>query len=306
MNIYKWFFFIGCFLLQAAVAYPKELQPILSVDSQWALAEFLSIDARFPESLSKTDMNADDIGKRVRIEFQSDDGHQVNGMLAMPAERFSIAKLAVALHPMGADQSVWLRDGKPMFGGDITDHLRRRGYAVLTLDARWHGERKIEGIGPRQILSIAHSDNPRAYHQLIANTVRDYRLALAWAGKQSNLDASKVLALGYSMGAQMSLLLAAMEPNITAVLAMVPPYVGRAHSPVAPRNHVGRITEASVQLIAGRRDPYSSFEQTQQVFDAIASPAKDLAFLDSEHLLPETYVATALAFIDEKVLGAHP
>ncbi|MEO0998794.1 MAG: alpha/beta fold hydrolase, partial [Pseudomonadota bacterium] len=238
--------------------------------------------------------------KRYRVAFLADDGSRVNGILAMPGDEPAPASLAIALHPMGSDQSIWWRAGKPLFGGEITARLRQRGHAVLALDARWHGERGVDGVGPRDLLAFAHGENPRPYHQVIVDSVRDYRLALKWAERQDDLDTRNVFVVGYSMGAQMSLLLAAAESRVTSVLAMVPPYVGRRHSPVAPRNHVGAITDASVMLIAGREDPYSSRAQTEQVFATIPSPDKELALLPGGHLLPESYVNVALSYVDER------
>ena len=135
---------------------------------------------------------------------------------------------------------------------------------------------------------------------MIIGTVRDYRLALRWAATQEDLQSTSVLATGYSMGAQMSLLLAAYEPAVDAVLVMVPPYVGRPHSPVAPRHHVARIAAADVLLLAARQDPYSSVEETQQVFDAIATRRKAVRFFDSKHVLPADYLSAALRFIEQR------
>ena len=141
---------------------------------------------------------------------------------------------------------------------------------------------------------------------MIANSVRDYRLALLWADRQADLDATTVFAAGYSMGAQMALLLAAMEPRVSSVLAMVPPYVDRERSPVAPRNHVAGIETASVALLVARNDPYSSMPQSRQVYDQIASPHKSIQFFDSEHVLPPAYLPVAMAFIDRRVGGRQP
>lgn len=305
MSLYNFQILTLLFAVSLNTAEAEELHPVAGADTRWPLAELFSIDTRFPEDVVRVAIEPDGIGQRYRIEFLADDGSRVNGVLAMPGDEYSTARLAFAFHPMGSDHSIWWRPGEPLFGGEITGQLRRSGYAVLALDARWHGERGVEGIGPRDIIAFAHSENPRPYHQVIVDSVRDYRLALKWANRQDNLDTSDVFVLGYSMGAQMSLLLAAAETQVASVLAMVPPYVDRRHSPVAPRNHVGAIVGASVLLIAGQKDPYSSPAQTQQVFEAIRSPIKDLISLRSGHLLPESYVMAALAFIDERAAGRH-
>jgi dienelactone hydrolase len=294
------------FLIISPTVHADTLSPVLGGDARIVLADLLSVDTRFPGDATRTETGDDGLGRRFRLEFESDDGARVNGMLAMPADDSAPVRLAIALHPMGMDQSIWWSKENPIFGSRVTEHLRRQGFAVLTLDARLHGERKVENLGPREIIGFAHGDNPRPYARMIADSVRDYRLALRWADRQADLDTGSVFVLGYSMGAQMSLLLASVEPRVTSVLAMVPPYVESPLSTVAPRQHVGRIESAEVRLLVARNDPYSTVDQNQQLFDAIASPAKDIRFFDSKHVLPEAYLTDALAFIDAQTTGARP
>jgi dienelactone hydrolase len=282
------------------------LSPVLGVEARAVLADWLSIDTRFPADATRTQIERDGLGQRFRVEFASDDGARINGTLAMPADSTAGVRLAIALHPMGADQTIWWSADNPIHADRLTEYLRRKGYAVLALDARLHGERKVGNVGAREMLGFAHGDNPRPYDRMIADSVRDHRLALLWAQRQADLESESVFVLGYSMGAQIGLLLASVEPRVTSVLAMVPPYVGRHLSPVAPRHHVGGIGSAHVQLLVARNDPHATAEQYRQVFDAIASPAKEIRFFDSGHVLPEAYLTAAYAFVDAQAAGPKP
>ena len=96
----------------------------------------------------------------------------------------------------------------------------------------------------------------------------------------------------------MSLLLASFEPSVNAVVAMVRPYVKSATSPVAPRSHVDKISDAKVLWLAGTKDRHSDKKQTQETFDQIASSDKLLTWFDAGHRLPAEYLKTALSFID--------
>ncbi len=242
-------------------------------------------------------MEADPLGRRYRVQFNADDGSLVTGTLGMPSETDGPVPLALAMHPMGVDEQIWWNSDNPIFGGRLVDELRKRGFAVLTLDARLHGSRRAENVGPREMIGLARGDNPTPYVRMIVDSVRDYRIALRWADAHPELDTDHLFVLGYSMGAQMSLLLASVEPRVRSVLAMVPPYVDRADSPVAPRNHVARIDQARVLMLVARNDPYSSPAQNRQVFDSLATPHKQMRFFASEHVLPEAYLQPALAFI---------
>jgi len=267
----------------------------LSLDQAY-LSHWFSYDSTEAINLSISPLKDDAIGKRSEIRFISDDGQAVNGLIAFPKEKASSSKLALALHPMGSDQQFWWSDQSPLEAQKLTTKLRQDGYTVISLDARQHGERGREGFGPRELIKRAHSAEPRLYIDTIIGSVRDYRIVLNWAKDEFKPD--EVLAIGYSMGAQMSLLLASFEPSVNAVLAMVPPYVGSATSPVAPRIHVERISDAEVLWLAGTKDPYSNSGQTEETFDRISSKDKTLTWFEAGHRLPPEFLNVALSFID--------
>ena len=225
------------------------------------LSDWFSIDSTEAIKLSLTSIEGVRDIDRVKMSFTSDDGQIVNGILAYPTDKSDGKKLALAMHPMGTDQQFWWSEKSPLPGHELTANLRKQGYTVITLDARRHGERGTADFGPRELLKRAHSDEPRLYIETIIGSVRDYRIALNWA--KAKLQPQKILVMGYSMGAQMSLLLASYEPSVDTILAMVPPYVGAPTSPVAPRVHVQRITEANVLWMAGTKDPHSGKQQTE-------------------------------------------
>ena len=258
------------------------------------LSHWFSYDSAEPINLALTPLEKDELGERAEIRFTSDDGQVVNGLIAFPKDKTSSNKLALALHPMGIDQQFWWSSKSPLAAQKMTARLREQGYTVISLDARQHGERGREGFSPRELIKRAHSAEPRVYIDTIIGSVRDYRIVLSWAKNEFNPN--EVLVMGYSMGAQMSLLLASFEPSVSTVVAMVPPFVGSPTSPVAPRIHVGRITDAKVLWLAGSNDPHSDRDQTQETFDQIASTDKTLTWFESGHRLPPEFLDTALSF----------
>ena len=284
-------------LTAAFTARANDSDPVLKDNPVDLLEAWFAIDKRYPTDVTRRFLHDDAWGPVYHVEFLADDDAAVTGTLAMPADSVESAPLALAIHPMGMDISVWQSSENPIAAGRLADYMRDSGYAVLALDARLHGARQVENIGPREIIGFARGDNPVPYTQMIIDSVRDYRLALRWAQGEPHLQAQKILVVGYSMGAQMALLLASADPSVSAVLAMVPPYVSRPASPAAPRNHVIRIDRARVLMMAARNDPYSTPEQNRQVFDTIATTSKQLLWFDSEHVLPLDYLQHALGFI---------
>ncbi len=260
------------------------------------LSHWFSYDSAEPINLTLTKLEDGAFGERAEIRFTSDDGQAVNGLIAYPKNTATPTKLALVLHPMGIDQQFWWSDKSPLDAQKMTAHLLEKGYTIISLDARQHGQRGRDGFGPRELIARAHSNEPRLYIETIIGTVRDYRIALNWA--QQELEPDQVLVMGYSMGAQMSLLLASFEPSVNTVVTMVPPYVGSDTSPVAPRIHVNKITDAKVLWLAGTKDPHSDQGQTQKTFDQISSRDKVLSWFDAGHRLPPEYLDTALSFFD--------
>ncbi|MBL4672107.1 MAG: alpha/beta fold hydrolase [Arenicella sp.] len=304
MSLTKAIFLFGLLTALTANALDAKEVPISNQRlNQAYLSHWFSYDSAEAINLTLTPLEEDSLGERAEIRFTSDDGQAVNGLIGFPKDKASSNKLALALHPMGIDQQFWWSDTSPLAAQKMTARLREQGYTVISLDARLHGERGRQGFGPRELIKRAHSAEPRLYIDTIIGSVRDYRIVLNWAKTEFSPD--QVLVMGYSMGAQMSLLLASFEPSVGTVVAMVPPFVGSPTSPVAPRVHVQRITDAKVLWLAGRSDPHSDRNQTQETFDQISSIDKTLTWFDAGHRLPPEFLDTALSFFDSLGSGLH-
>ncbi len=71
---------------------------------------------------------------------------------------------------------------------------------------------------------------------MLVDTVRDHKVLLDWLVQQPMLDKNKIKLAGYSMGAQISLLLAGVDSRIKSVAAIVPPHMNNTTAVVAPLN----------------------------------------------------------------------
>jgi cephalosporin-C deacetylase-like acetyl esterase len=104
------------------------------------------------------------------------------------------------------------------------------------------------------------------------------------------LDKNNIKLAGYSMGAQISLLLAGVDSRIQSVAAIVPPHMNSTTAVVAPLNVMAGLSDNQVWLFTADDDEYTSIKQNQQLFDALPNPDKKLFRFDSGHLLPADYV----------------
>lgn len=101
----------------------------------------------------------------------------------------------------------------------------------------------------------------------------------------------RVQAAGYSMGAQMALLLAGTDGRVKAVAAMVPPHLDDKVAAVAPRHAFAGLAATRVWLLSADRDDYASAQQSADLFAALPGPDKRHLRFDSGHALPSAYVA---------------
>jgi dienelactone hydrolase len=135
--------------------------------------------------------------------------------------------------------------------------------------------------------------------------VRDYRVLLDWIVQQPPFDATQVRAAGYSMGAQMALLLAATDGRVHSVAAMVPPHLDRKVAVVAPSTLASRLATVEVWLLTADGDDYASRSDNAALFAALPGPArKQHLRFPGGHVLPPAYVDRLRAWLTPPAVAA--
>ncbi len=232
--------------------------------------------------------------------YQSFDGATVNGRISYPQDPKTIQSpvpVLIGAHAMGRSQIRWWQDHFKTSETyeqtyKITTMALAKGYAVVAIDARHHGLRKDPHLTIVDIINNLHWWGEREpYEAMLVDTVRDHRVLLDWLVQQPQLDKNNIKLAGYSMGAQISLLLAGVDSRIQSVAAIVPPYMNNTTAAVAPLNLMAGLTDNQVWLFTADDDEYASIKQNQQLFDALPNADKKLFRFDSGHLLPADYVA---------------
>lgn len=233
---------------------------------------------------------------KQRFSFKSFDGEMVYGQIIYPDSDAKQYPVLLGLHAMGRSYPRWFTDslrGRPTVTNvdKITLAALEKGYAVIAIDARFHGQRKQ---ADKPLSTIWNDMNflgdKTDYESMIVNTAIDNRLLLDWIASQPNLDSNNIDVAGYSMGGQIALLLAALDHRIDDVVSIVPPYVEDTVAMVAPKNFATMIADNRVLLITGKNDDVGSPEQYQSLLDDITSATKRHVALDADHILPASYV----------------
>lgn len=237
----------------------------------------------------------------VDIRLQSFDGALFEGRIVYPSDPAHATRpfpVLIGMHAMGRSHRRWWQadiNGRPTIEQThrLTQIALQQGYAVVAIDARGHGERRHLGqptLAKRAMRDMHWFGRRQAYEQMVIDTVRDHRVLLDWLVAQPKVDAGRITAAGYSMGAQGALLLAGLDPRVHAVAAMVPPHLGDNVAVVAPINLVAGLQGKRVWLLTGDEDDHASPEQNQALFDALPTLDKKHLRFASGHLLPTDYV----------------
>ncbi len=242
------------------------------------------------------------------LSFKSFDGAQVNGQITFPASCQSECPVIVGVSAMGRNYNRWWIDswkGRPTVThvNKLGEMALKNGYALVAIDARFHGSRKDPNKSLRSIMNdLDFFGEKTPYENMIVNTVKDYRALLDWLSNHERIDKQSITMAGYSMGAQVSLLTAAVDPRVSRVISVVPPYLDDKVARVAPKNLVSLLKTQQVLLVTSDDDEYASVDDNLTLFKHIASTNKEHIVFEGDHLLPATYVESVTKWLVDKRL----
>jgi len=264
------------------------------------------LDARIVERVDTESM------RRDKIVYRGVRGFWVPAYLEVPRTSAPPYPCVVLLHGWSWSKECWYQDDNYVSGGNLRRALLAAGFAVFALDAQMHGDRIAEndyavvniwpGSGP------APQRNYFTLAEVCEQTVRDCRRGLDYLEQRAEVDAGRLAAVGYSMGAWQVFPLAAVEPRIRACVAAAVPTERRGYDPVAPHHYAAGIRQPFlIQL--GRADEMATAPAGQRLYELLASPLKRLTWYDGGHSLPVAYVADATAWLQAHLdcrAGAEP
>jgi pimeloyl-ACP methyl ester carboxylesterase len=109
------------------------------------------------------------------------------------------------LHGYGENRKVW---------EDLRKQFLERGWAVMSLDLRGHGDSLTKNQRPIQA-STAWRNSPREFPLDVAP-------ALDWLKRQTRLNSSKIVIVGYDVGANLALVSSGKYREVRTVVAVKP------------------------------------------------------------------------------------
>ncbi|MFC1554844.1 alpha/beta hydrolase family protein, partial [candidate division KSB1 bacterium] len=203
-------------------------------------------------------------------------GERITGYLVLPNKGRGPFPCILALHSKGRSKDIWF-----MFTFEkFTEELVNNGYAVLCLDAQFHGERSKNND------FIIPDKNTYRYRNLYTETVTDYRRALDYLETRSDIDSEKIGICGIDLGGYMSIILSAVDPRIkTAVNCLS---AGSDTHDYAPR-----IETTAILTLLNKKDSNYTIGEGEYFHQQVAGKNKALKWYDSDNTLPYNWIKDA-------------
>lgn len=238
------------------------------------------------------------------LSFTSFDGDRVNGQIRYPQAKKSSHPVLLGVSAMGRSHERWWSNSykeRPTITqvNKMTDIAIDKGYAVIAIDARYHGSRKNPKLPISTIMNRLHYlGDKTAYEDMIRKTVLDYRVLIHWLSTQPQLDETRINLAGYSTGAQIVLLLSTLEEHIQQVISLAPPYLDNKVAAVAPINFVPHSRAQKLLLITADNDEFATQAENTELFKRIDIENKQHQVFPGSHILPPGYIDTVAEWLE--------
>lgn len=230
-------------------------------------------------------------GREVHLTYRMGEDHAVPAILLLPD--------APGPHP-GAVLVHGYSSRKEHMAGAVGKALLGRGIATLALDLPLHGTRAdpVQAQASRSPMEIV-----RVWRQALA----DVRLGLRYIGARAEVDAGRLALVGYSMGSFLSVVIAADDPAVRALVLAAggdlpegTPLSAVARMVADPIRAVRKLDGRPLLMVHGRDDRTVRPEQARRLFDAAPEP-KEILWWDAGHYLPAPATDAAAAWLAERL-----
>lgn len=187
--------------------------------------------------------------EEFRFTYDSANNERVPASLFLPAKKPAPWPCVIVMHGYGGDKSM---------GALFAMVMAPKGFAVISIDAQYHGDRKKPG---KDILSTDVESNAAA----MAQTVIDLRRAVDYLNTRKDIDASRVGYVGASMGSFLGAVFMGVETRVKTAIFIV----GGANWEEMIKTSKVPPFDALRDMYKAKNLPYSDYEQKMSAVDPL-------------------------------------
>jgi dienelactone hydrolase len=253
-----------------------------------SIAQFYEYDRNIelePRVIQKNELSD---GNREKIVFVGIDQIHVPSYLVLPKSEAAKYPIVLLVDGIYGSKERWFEDDSWPKGGLVTKALLQAGFAVMILDAVYHGERSAENeyAGPPWPLSYPHTGI-----RMVMQTAIEYRRAIDYLSTRSDIDTTRIGMMGLSMGGLITFELTSIDSRIkTAVAGLTPLFKRPDFQPIESSTFATRVRCNSFLMFMGNNDQFYTMEEARQLYDWIPITQKEFVEYDIGHEAPAEYV----------------
>lgn len=266
---------------------PNTPLPSVSNEVYQTIAQFYEYDRNIP--LNARIISTDEFQGSIRekIVFTGVNNSKVPAYLIIPKNETETHPIVFLVDGIYGSKERWLDDNSWPKGGLVTKALLRSGFAIMALDAVFHGERSYENnyFPPPWPYQYPH----KARHMIIS-TATEYRRAMDYLSTREDVDTNRIGMLGLSMGGLITFELTSLDPRIkSAIAGLTPIWKEPEFQPVMPYTFASRLQCNSFLMFVGNKDRVYTMKDAHQLYDLIPITQKDFIEYETGHQPPFEY-----------------
>jgi uncharacterized protein len=226
-------------------------------------------------------------GREIVLDYRVGSASPVPAILQLPA-RESAAPAVLILHGFSSRKEV--------LSGTVGRALLLRGIASLAIDLPLHGSRQDP-------LASQALRNPLKALAHWKEAIADARHGIGYLRARPETDGSRVGIVGYSLGSQIGVAVAAALPAVRAVVVAAggdlpdgSPLTTIARTVADPIRAVRRLQGRPLLMIHGHHDRTVTPAQAKRLYDAAGEP-KEIRWFEAGHRLPTEAITGAVEWL---------
>ena len=290
--------FINAAALAAQEIDPEAGAKPLDSSTFRAISALFRYDQSIPLDAKVLDRNETNSYIQEKIVFTGVRGGRVPGYLAYPKGQKGRLPLILLIHAGASSKEAWWEADSFERGKLLCEKLLQLGFAILALDAQFHGERSINNDYLPVYPMYFDKKWFFRFRDGVMETVGDYFRAIDYLKSRAEVDVARIGVAGHSMGGVIALIFAALSPNVKAAVGCVAACTDPWMYPATPVNMAQGIL-APTLLLAARSDELFSIESSERLYRSLKAKDKKLEFYDGGHRLPESNIARTVEWLQQ-------
>jgi dienelactone hydrolase len=258
-------------------------------------ASFYEYDRSQPLMPDVKELLKNDRYTKYHVFYGSTNGERVPAYFFVPSKGKAPYPCIIVMHGSGGSKEDF---------GSLYDYMAQRNFAILAVDAAFHGERESEDI---------RAENADWYQtrNMMIQTVVDLRRGIDWLETRPEVAPERIGYLGASQGSFIGAIFAGVEKRVRATALLVggadfrvffahsqipsiillrnyltPEQIGAVADDLAvidPKNYIGAVSPRATLFINGKHDYIISAEAAKRLQELAGEP-KEIHWYEGSHL----------------------